>query len=338
MSSSHASAPLSEVEGDKKAKSARKRSFAKLGQVFAPYGFLMPFIILFLVFQVFGFAFSLYLSFHQWNPVAGLDSMRFVGIENYTFSLEDEDFYRSLYNTIWLGLASGISQHLVAIPMAYLLVNLGSKFRHFMTSAFFLPFITSTVAVSLIFVNMYSANVGIINKALVALANAPGLGYIFGWLNDLMPLRWLEDRLLIKPAIAFLQFWKYTGFHLVIYISGILTISKEVEEAALLDGANFRQRFWYIALPHLRPFIFFGVTLTIIGSLQMFEEPFILTNGTGGIGNSGLTISMFLYKVAWEWLDMGWASAMSWLLFLIIAAVTAVQFLFFGRKGLGSHS
>ncbi|WP_051326769.1 carbohydrate ABC transporter permease [Aliagarivorans taiwanensis] len=315
----------------------QRRSFNQISAKLAPYGFLTPFIVLFFVFSVFGFVFSLYLSFHQWNPVAGMASMRFVGFENYTFSLGEPDFYKSLYNTIWLGLASGLSQHLVAIPMAYLLVSLGSKFRHFMTSAFFLPFITSTVAVSLIFVNMYSANVGIINKAIVALVNLPVINWFMDWVNAFMPLRWLEDRTLIKPAIAILQFWKFVGFHLVIYISGILTLSKEVEEAAILDGANWRQRFWHVALPHLRPFIFFGVTLTIIGSLQMFEEPFIITNGTGGIGNSGLTISMFLYKVAWEWLDMGWASAMSWLLFLIIAAVTAVQFFVFGKKGLGEH-
>ena len=260
------------------------------------------------------------------------------GLENYVYSLEDEVFYQSLYNTVWLGLASGISQHLFAIPMAYLLVKLGSRYRHLLTSAFFLPFITSTVAVSIIFSFMYSGNVGIINKAIEMVVQLPVISFFLGWINDFMPLRWLDDKLLIKPAIAFLQFWKFTGFHLVIYISGILTLSKDVEEAAILDGANKRQVFFHIVLPHLKPFIFFGLTLTIIGSLQMFEEPFILTNGTGGVANSALTISMFLYKVGWEWLDMGWASAMSWLLFIIILIITGIHFLVFGKQGMGEHS
>lgn len=310
---------------------------AKVLRAFAPYAFLTPFLVLFIVFQVFGFIFSFYLSFHSWNPVAGLDSMKFIGVENYVYSLEEPVFYKSLYNTMWLGLASGLSQHLFAIPMAYILVQLGSKYRHLLTSALFLPFITSTVAVSIIFSFMYSGNVGVINKVIEWFIYLPGIEQVTVFIQEAMPLRWLEDKVLIKPAIAILQFWKFTGFHLVIYISGILTLSKDIEEAAILDGASRRQRFFYIALPHLRPFIFFGMTLTIIGSLQMFEEPFILTNGTGGVGNSALTISMFLYKVGWEWLDMGWASAMSWVLFLIILALTAVHFFIFGRKGMGEH-
>lgn len=317
---------------------SRKDYVSRMGRVLAPYTFLAPFLILFIVFQVFGFLFSFYLSFQSWNPVAGLGSMKFVGLENYVYSLEDEVFYQSLYNTVWLGLASGISQHLFAIPMAFILVQLGNKYRHLLTSAFFLPFITSTVAVSIIFSFMYSGNVGIINKAIEVVINLPGISWFTGLIQEAMPLRWLEDKVLVKPAIAILQFWKFTGFHLVIYISGILTLSKDIEEAAILDGANSRQRFFYIALPHLRPFIFFGMTLTIIGSLQMFEEPFILTNGTGGVGNSALTISMFLYKVGWEWLDMGWASAMSWILFVIILGITAIHFVVFGRKGLGEQS
>ncbi|WP_432460341.1 MULTISPECIES: carbohydrate ABC transporter permease [unclassified Agarivorans] len=303
----------------------------------APYLFLAPYLVLFLVFGLFPLLFSMFLSFHQWNPVAGLDSMKFNGLENYVLALDDPWLWRSLKNTFWLALTSGFAQHLVAIPVACILVSLGSRARHLLTSAFFLPFITSTVAVSLIFFNMYSPNSGIINKALLALAQSDMFSWAFGWIEQYMPIRWLEEKATLKPAIAFVVFWKYTGFNIVLYTTGLMTIPKDLYEAARIDGANATQQFWYISLPMLRPFIFFATTLTIIGNLQLFEEPFILTRGTGGVGQSGQTIAMYLYRVGWEWLEMGTASAISWLLFLLIGGFTLVHFFFFGKQGMGDN-
>lgn len=299
-----------------------------------PYLFLAPFIILFVAFQVFPIIFSMYLSFHSWNPVAGLGSMKWVGLENYAINITDPWMWQSIWNTIWLSGASGVMQHLVAIPLAYILVTCIHRMRHLITSAFFLPYVTSSVVVALIFFNMYAPNAGIINKALAAFGNT--FSWFFGWLPESMPLRWLEDRSLIKPAIAIVTFWKFVGFHVVIYSSGLLTISKDTIEAAVIDGATYWQRFWYLALPALRPFIMFGVTITLIGGLQSFEEPFILTQGTGGTGQSALTITMYLYKMGWEWLEMGTASALSWILFVFTVIVTGIFFLIFGRKGFGA--
>ncbi len=303
----------------------------------APYGFLLPFIVLFSVFGLFPLLFSVYLSFHLWNPVEGLGAMEFVGLENYHIALTDPWLWRSLRNTFWLAITSGLAQHLVAIPVAYVLVSMSDRFRHWLTSAYFLPYITSTVAVSLIFFNMYSPNSGVINQGLNALADSSLLGWAFSWVGQYQPIRWLDDATLIKPSVAFVVFWKYTGFNIVLYTTGLLTIPKDLLEAARIDGANAFRRFWHISLPMIRPFIFFAVTLTIIGNLQLFEEPFVLTRGTGGVGQAGLTISMYLYKVGWEWLEMGTASAISWLLFFLIGLLTAIQFFFFGKKGLEEH-
>lgn len=303
----------------------------------APYGFLSPFLILFSVFGIFPLLFSIFLSFNVWNPVEGLSAMEFVGIENYEVALTDPWLWRSLKNTFWLAISSGLAQHLVAIPVAYILVSLGNRLRHWLTSAYFLPFITSTVAASLIFFNMYSPNAGIINQTLIYLADTKLLGWAFAWVNEYQPIRWLDDATLIKPSIAIMVFWKYTGFNIVLYTTGLMTIPKDILEAAKMDGANAFHRFWHVSLPMIRPFIFFAVTMTIIGNLQLFEEPFVLTRATGGTGQAGLTISMYLYKVGWEWLEMGTASAISWLLFLLIAGCTSIQFLFFGKKGLGEH-
>lgn len=300
-----------------------------------PYSFLMPFIIIFSVFGVFPLLFSIFLSFQEWNPVEGLSAMRFVGFENYSVALTDPWLWRSLKNTFWLAITSGVAQHLIAIPVAYILVSLGGRLRHWLTSAYFLPYITSTVAASLIFFNMYSPNSGIINQSLTALADSSYLGWAFSWVKEYMPIRWLDDPSLLKPSIAIMVFWKYTGFNIVLYTTGLLTIPKDILEAARMDGANSLRRFWHVSLPMIRPFIFFACTMTIIGNLQLFEEPFVLTRGTGGTGQAGLTISMYLYKVGWEWLEMGTASAISWLLFALIAFFTMLQFVLFGKKGLG---
>lgn len=302
-----------------------------------PYSFLMPFLVLFSVFGLFPLLFSVYLSFHAWNPIEGLSAMKYVGIDNYSVALTDPWLWRSLKNTIWLALTSGVMQHLVAIPVAYILVSFSDRARHWLTSAYFLPYITSTVAVSLIFFNMYSPHSGVINQTLTSLAHNPWLGWAFSWVLDYQPIRWLENSTLIKPSIAFVVFWKYTGFNIVLYTTGLMTIPKDILEAARMDGASALRRFWHISLPMIRPFIFFAITLTIIGNLQLFEEPFVLTRGTGGTGQAGLTISMYLYKVGWEWLEMGTASAISWLLFALIATMTALQFFFFGKKGLEAH-
>ncbi|MBE3666552.1 cytochrome C biogenesis protein [Vibrio navarrensis] len=315
---------------------ARIFSYLNL-KALTPYAFLLPFLLIFSIFGVFPLLFSIYLSFHSWNPVEGLGAMSFVGLENYHVALTDPWLWRSLENTFWLAITSGVAQHLIAIPVAYILVSLGGRLRHWLTSAYFLPYITSTVAASLIFFNMYSPSSGIINQTLIALADSPLLGWAFSWVNDFQPIRWLDDATMIKPSIAIMVFWKYTGFNIVLYTTGLMTIPKEILEAARMDGANAFRRFWNISLPMIRPFIFFAVTMTIIGNLQLFEEPFVLTRGGGGTGQAGLTISMYLYKVGWEWLEMGTASAISWLLFALIATCTLVQFFFFGKKGLGEH-
>ena len=309
----------------------------KIKEKLVPYGFLSPFIILFAVFSVFPLFFSMYLSFHIWNPVGGLSTMKWVGLENYVIALEDPWLWKSLRNTAWMGIISGVLIHGIALPVAYILVSVGGRIQQILVSAYFLPFITSIVAIAMIFSQMYSAESGIINKVLSGLAANSFTEWLFGGLADVMPLRWLEDTALVKPAITFVLFWRYVGFTIVLYVSGLMTIPKDLHEAAIIDGANPLQRFWRISLPLLRPFIFFAVTLSIIGSFQMFEEPFVLTNGTGGIGQSALTVSMFLYKVGWDWLEMGTASAISWLLFVLIIIFTIGHFFLFGRKGMGGN-
>ena len=299
-----------------------------------PYGFLAPYLIIYGVFGIFPILFMVYLSFHLWNPVAGLESMQYVGVENYVLSLTDPRLWQTLWNTLVMAVLSGVPQHLVALPMAYALVLLGKRLRHWLTTAYFLPYITSTVAVSMIFYVMLSKESGIVNAVLIYLADASWSQWLFGVLRDRLPLGWVQDNSLIRYSVAFVVWWKYVGFNIVIYTAGLATINPELYEAAKMDGANAWQRFRRISLPLLKPFIFFGVTLTIIGNMNLFDEPYVLTVGGQFAQQSGQTVSNYLYQIAWQWLDMGSAAAVSWILFIAIGLFTGLYFWLFGREGL----
>ena len=305
---------------------------------YAPYIFISPFFILFAIFGVFPTLFSIYLSFQQWNPIQGLGAMEFVGFENYTWLFGDPWFWKAMWNTLWLAVISGLPQHLIAIPLAFALVMGVSRFRHLLTAAYFLPFITSTVAVAIVFQTILGTQFGILNYVIGFFADWPVTGWLFSGIREALPIDWLRRAQYIKPSIAILVVWKYFGFNVVLYTAGLSTIPREYYQAAAVDGANLLQRFWHITLPLLRPMIFFAVTLTIIGNLQMFDEPFVLTNlsgnRTGGPDEAGLTVAMYLYRTGFEWVDMGTAAAMSWVLFIVIGAATFIHFRFLGRRSL----
>ena len=290
----------------------------RLSPEVAPYIFLSPFVILFVVFGIFPLAFSLYLAFQSWEPTSGLGAMEFVGLDNYIFALQDEWFWKSMRNTGWLAVASGVPQHMVAIPLAYFIHSSFKRMRNAVVGAYFMPYITSTVAIAILFSSLLSTDYGLINVGIKVLSEIP----VLNWFMPQNPIDWLNDPDNIKPAISMIVFWRYVGFNVVLYLAALQTIPKDIYEAATMDGARRLQQFWYITLPSLKPMIFFGVTLSIIGGLQLFEEPFILTGGRGGSDQAGMTAGVYLYRMAFDFNDFGAASAMSWLLFIVVAALT----------------
>jgi len=290
----------------------------RLSPEWAPFVFLSPFVLLFAVFGVFPLAFSLYLAFQTWEPTSGLAAMEFVGLDNFAFALQDEWFWKSLKNTGWLAVASGVPQHLVAIPLACFIHSSFKGLRNAVVGAYFMPYITSTVAIAILFSSLFSTDFGLINVGLQALAQLPVIGGLF----PANPVDWLNAPENIKPAISMIVFWRYVGFNVVLYLAALQTIPNDIYEAATMDGAGRLQQFFYITLPSLKPMIFFGVTLSLIGGLQLFEEPFILTGGRGGSDQSGMTTAIYLYRMAFDFNDFGAASAMSWLLFILVAILT----------------
>ena len=281
----------------------------RLSPCWAPYVFIGPFVALFALFGVFPLAFSLYLAFQSWEPTGGLRAMEYVGLANFSFALGDAWFWKALGNTIWLALVSGVPQHLVAIPLAVFIHASFKRLRDGVIAAYFLPYITSTVAIAIMFSALFSTDYGLVNASLRAL---------FGSGN----IDWLGQPEYIKPVIAVIVFWRYLGFNVVLYLAALQTIPNDLYEAATIDGAGRWQQFWHITLPSLRPMIFFGATLSVIGGLQLFEEPFILTGGRGGADQAGMTSAVYLYRMAFDFNDFGGASAMAWLLLFFVALLT----------------
>jgi multiple sugar transport system permease protein len=283
-----------------------------------------PFFVLFAVFGLFPLLFSLMLAFQHWEPTSGFSAMQFVGLDNFAFALGDEWFWKSLKNTLWLAFAAGAPQHLVAIPLAVFIHGLVPRLRDLTIGAYFVPYITSTVAIAIMFSSLFSKDFGLINAALGALTAGIGLE----------PIDWLGKPEAIKPAIAFIVFWRFVGFNTVLYLAALQTIPKDLYEAATMDGASRWQQFLHITLPSLKPMIYFGVTLSVIGGLQLFEEPFILTGGKGGSDQSGMTSAVYLYRMAFDFNDFGGASAMSWLLCVVVGVLTwLTNRAFAGRRG-----
>ncbi|MFL6679118.1 MAG: carbohydrate ABC transporter permease [Burkholderiaceae bacterium] len=303
------------ARADAPASASRVRWRKRLRKL-APYAFISPFFLLFAVFGLFPLLFSIWLSLHQWDAASGLAAMHWVGLENYKYAITDPWFAKSLLNTLWFAVASGVPQHLVALPLAFFIHMSLKRSRNFVVGAYFVPYVTSSVAIALIFTTLFSKDFGVINAII------PG-----------PPIDWLGDSFWARPAIAFVVFWRYLGWNVVLYLSALQVISGDLYEAATLDGASRWQQFRYVALPLLKPMMFFAITLTLIGNLQLFEEPFILIPPDSGVATDVMTTAMFMYRMAFSDGDFGTASAVSWVLFFLIAALTYGNGKLFGKEG-----
>lgn len=303
-----------------------------------PYLFISPFFILYLCFGFFPLLFSAYVSFFRWD---GFGAMQWEAFGNYLWVLQlddlpwnqilhmsfwqelvSRDFWRSLYNTLWIGVVSGVPQHLIGIPLAFFIHSRLRRLRNPILALYFLPFITNTVAIAMVFQALFSSNFGIINTILTGLGNFTVADvHVLSWLFPQENIEWgRPDK--TRWIVSFLIWWRYVGWNTVLYLAALQTIPKDLYEAARVDGASHWQQFRYITLPLLRPMMFFAVTLTIIGNLQLFEEPYIFAGPSGGVGQVAETSAMYMLKIGMVDGDFGTASAIAWLLFVFIAALT----------------
>lgn len=278
------------------------------------YVFVLPWIIGFLCLTAGPLLFSLYASFTDYNITS---KMNFIGLENYKrmFTMDDM-FWTSLWNTIYYVVFSVPLTTIGAIFVAVLLNQKVKGMRIFRT-IFYLPAILSGVAVYFLWMQLLSPSTGLVNQFL----------HIFGIEGP----SWLFDPNWTKPALILMKLWGVGG-GMLLYLGRMQGIAPSLYEAADLDGANSLEKFFHITLPMITPIIFFDVVTSTIGSFQIFQEAYVMTqNGEGGPSNSLLFYNLHMWNNAFKSFDMGYASAMAWFLFGIIMVLTFIN-LKAGRK------
>jgi cellobiose transport system permease protein len=279
------------------------------------YAYISPFYILFAVFGAFPILFAFYLSFQRWD---GLDDMQFIGLGNYAHLLADQIFWKAVYNTLFIGIIAHIPLLLIALILAFIINSGIVKFKDLFRTVYFLPAITSSVAVSIVFMTLFGVRAGLVNYFLSFI----GLPQIDWWGGT---GQW------VKPAIIVLFIWKWVGWNMVIYLAGLQGISKDLYEAAEIDGANIRQIFMRITLPLLKPVILFTLIQSTIGALTIFDEPYMMVGTSGGTDSSGLTLMLYLYREAFEYVHFGYASSIAYLISAFILIIAALNMKFFGK-------
>jgi cellobiose transport system permease protein len=298
---------------------AQRRKPRKFSRYLPLYLSISPFYILFAIFGLFPIFFSLYLSFQKWD---GIGTMKFVGLNQFTYLLTDPYFWQALVNTIEIWLLSMIPTQIVALLIAFLL-SFSLRLKLFYQVAYLVPHVTSTVAITLIFSSIFGNHFGLLNGLLTLL--------------KLHPVPWLNNPLGIKAVIAVIIIWRTVGYTAIIYLAGLQSIPGALYEAARIDGANAWQIFLRITIPLLRPVMLFVLMISTIGGLQVFTEPQVLFGSQaateGGPGGAGMTIVLYLYHQSFENYQFGYGSAISWALFLVIVLFSVVNWKLVHRPG-----
>lgn len=270
--------------------------------------FLLPDLIGFVVFTLVGVLGTLGISFLHWNLVA---PARWVGLDNFNEVLHDSLFWQVLWNTVYYTL--GVVPLSTALGLLVALgLNRKLPGRVVLRAAYFAPFITTLTAAALLWQWIFDPQRGLIDSVLyiVGVSDPPG------WLNS---TRWA------MPALIIFGVWRQLGFSMVLFLAALQGVPRTLLEAATVDGANVWQRFRHVTLPMISPTTFFVVIITTIGSFQLFDQAYILTNGRFSPDNATNTLVGYLYQKAFVDLNMGVASATAWVLFVIIFAVTIFQ-------------
>ncbi len=279
-----------------------------------PYLFLLPVIVLFLAFKVYPYLYAAWLSLTKIQK----GQQVFVGLGNYGRLLTDPIFYKALSNTLLILVIQVPLMLGLALLLAVAFNSALLKWRAIWRTAYFVPIVMGLVAYGILFSTLLNNHYGVINFALESIG--------------LPRVPWLGDPFWAKISIIIALTWHYTGNSAVIYLAQLQSVPGELYEAAEIDGATALQGFWHITLPGLRPAITLTVVLSTIGTLQLFDEPYVLTNG--GPNNATLTIGMYLYQNGFKYFDFGYASAIGYVLTGLIGVIALIQFRFLREKQL----
>ena len=272
--------------------------------------FTSPFILGVLALWVGPMLYSLYLILHEWNM---LKAPKFIGLGNFERMLNDPLVGKALVNTAYYTFLGVPLQLLVAFSLAVML-NQQIRGLGIYRTVYYLPSITPAVAFAVVWLQILNPEFGVLNQVL-------------SWFG-LGPVNWLFNPAWSKPALIIMSLW-LTGFQMIIFLAGLQSVPKELQEAAEIDGANTWRRFVTVTIPIISPIILFNMIIGIIGSFQVFTAVFIMTEG--GPQDSTLFMVLYLYQNAFDRFSMGYAASLAWVLFLIILIFTAIQFFFANR-------
>jgi cellobiose transport system permease protein len=280
----------------------------------SPYLYIAPFFVIFGVVGLFPLLWTAYLSLFDREL---LDTEgTFIGLGNYTELFRDSQFWNALFNTVSIFVLSSGPQIVIAVGVAALL-NTRLRAPTGWRVGVLLPYVVSLVAVGLIFGNLFGQNYGLVNGLLETI----GLGRV-DWQTN-----WFASHL----AIATMVNWRWTGYNALIVLAAMKAIPKDIFEAAMIDGASAARRFFSVTLPLLRPTLIFVVVTSTIGGLQIFTEPKLFDampgSNNGGPSNEFQTITLYMYQTAFETQKLGYASAIAWVLFLVIIIFAVLNFL-----------
>jgi len=285
----------------------QRPSLLRRREAVAGYLFVLPWIIGFLIFTLGPIIASLVFSFTDYDMML---PPSWIALDNFRELLGDPLFYTSLYNTVYI-VALAVPLGMVVSFAIALLLNQKVRFLAVYRTAYFIPSIVPAVASAALWLYLLQPQWGLVNGFLESLGiTGPG---------------WLSSELWSKPAIIMMMVWG-AGNTVIIYLAGLQDIPQSLYEAAAIDGANEWNKFWRLTLPLMTPSLFFTLVLGIIGTFQIFAQIFVLTDGMGGPQNSTLVYMIYLYRNGFNFFRMGYASAMAWVLFVLILLLTWLQF------------
>ncbi|MFE2018493.1 carbohydrate ABC transporter permease [Streptomyces sp. NPDC059499] len=281
----------------------------------SPYAYIAPFFLVFGAFGLYPLLYTGWIALHR-VEMTGLDQMEWVGWDNFSTILQEDEFWTAVTNTFVIGVISTVPQLMIALGLAHLL-NYKLRASTFWRTVILTPYATSVASAALVFALVFRADGGLLNWVLGFF----GVGET-NWVNG----HWTSN-----IAIAIIVIWRWTGYNTLIYLAAMQAIPSDLYEAASLDGASRWQQFRNVTIPSLRPTILFTIVISTIGSMQLFGEPLLLEAGPigaqGGTENQYETLSIYLYNYGWNLGHLGPAAAVAWAMLVLLLLIAAINWL-----------
>jgi cellobiose transport system permease protein len=293
---------------------------SRLDVSLSPYLYISPFYLLFLVFGLFPLGYTFWVSLNHWEIIGGHE---FIGLQNYSRLLTDDQFWNAVGNTFAMFLIATVPQLMLALLLANTL-NRKMRAPTLFRMGVLLPLVTSVAAVAIVFTQIFGRDYGMANWMLHFLG--------------VHKIDWQANKWSAWLAVATMVDWRWTGYNALIFLAGMQAIPRSLYEAAAIDGATRMRQFWRITVPLLRPTIVFVTIISTIGGLQLFTEPLLFNSGymNGGSLRQSQTVAMYMFENAFQRFQYGYGSAVAWMLFLLILIFSLLNFLIIRRLSRGA--